>query len=113
MAEIDTTTGGLATPFCPREYRSVESFAPGTAPVTYCPIHSQMLGVPGMTPTPAQPPVGGGARGRGRAARGPHGGGPGDGRRGGDSGGGHGGLAAATAPEAPTARPATVPPPRP
>jgi penicillin-binding protein 1A len=55
VAEIDTASGGLATPFCPRENRYVESYAPGTAPVAYCPIHSQLLGVPGMTPTPPQP----------------------------------------------------------
>ena len=50
VAEIDSTTGYLATPFCPRPLRYVESFAPGTVPATYCPVHSQMLGVPGMTP---------------------------------------------------------------
>jgi len=54
-AEIDTSSGGLATPFCPREFRYVESYAPGTAPVAYCPVHSQLLGVPGMTPTPPSP----------------------------------------------------------
>jgi penicillin-binding protein 1A len=52
VAEIDSTTGFLATPFCPRPLRYVESFAPGTVPAAYCPVHSQMLGVPGMTPTP-------------------------------------------------------------
>jgi hypothetical protein len=52
VAEIDSTTGFLATPFCPRPLRYVESFAPGTVPATYCPVHSQMLGVPGMTPGP-------------------------------------------------------------
>ena len=52
VAEIDSTTGFLATPFCPTPLRYVESFAPGTVPTTYCPVHSQMLGVPGMTPSP-------------------------------------------------------------
>jgi len=52
VAEIDSTTGFLATPFCPRPLRYVESFAPGTVPATYCPVHSQLLGVPGMTPVP-------------------------------------------------------------
>ena len=33
----------------------MESYAPGTAPVAYCPLHSQLLGVPGMTPTTQQP----------------------------------------------------------
>ena len=52
-AEIDSTTGYLATPFCPKNLRYVESFAPGTAPVTYCPVHSQLLGIPGLSPGPA------------------------------------------------------------
>ncbi len=51
VAEIDSTTGYLATPFCPTALRYVESFAPGTVPAAYCPVHSQMLGVPGMTPS--------------------------------------------------------------
>jgi len=58
VAEIDSTTGFLATPFCPRPLRYVESFAPGTVPTTYCPVHSQMLGVPGMTPGASVAPVG-------------------------------------------------------
>ncbi|MCU0622161.1 MAG: hypothetical protein MUC69_11740, partial [Gemmatimonadales bacterium] len=62
VAEVDTTSGGLATPFCPREFRLVESYAPGTAPVAYCPAHSQLLGVPGMTPADGR--TGGGAEGR-------------------------------------------------
>jgi len=62
VAEIDSTTGFLATPFCPRPLRYVESFAPGTVPTTYCPVHSQMLGVPGMTPSPEGIP--GGAAGQ-------------------------------------------------
>ncbi|HEX5633304.1 MAG TPA: PBP1A family penicillin-binding protein, partial [Gemmatimonadales bacterium] len=55
VAEVDSSTGGLATPFCPREYRYVESYAPATAPQHYCPAHSQLLGIPGMTPGGAAP----------------------------------------------------------
>jgi penicillin-binding protein 1A len=47
-AEVDSSTGGLATPFCPREFRYVESYAPGTVPGQYCPSHSQLLGIPGL-----------------------------------------------------------------
>jgi penicillin-binding protein 1A len=91
VAEIDSTTGFLATPFCPRPLRYVESFAPGTVPTTYCPVHSQMLGVPGLspnsqaipgtsatsgTPLPAAPaaPAAPGAGGAGRPAGGAMGG---------------------------------------
>lgn len=38
--EIDRTTGFRATPFCPREYVELRSFAPGTEPKEYCPIHT-------------------------------------------------------------------------
>jgi penicillin-binding protein 1A len=114
VAEIDTSSGGLATPFCPREYRAVESYAPGTAPVAYCPIHSQLLGVPGMTPTPAQPPAvevqGDGAERP--AAR------TGEGQATGAAAAIPGAATAGSQgrprpPEAPSARPSAVPPPRP
>ncbi len=57
-AEVDSSTGGLATPFCPREYRYVESYAPGTVPAQYCPAHSQLLGIPGLDASraPAESP---------------------------------------------------------
>jgi penicillin-binding protein 1A len=60
VAEVDSSTGGLATPFCPTQYRYVESYAPGTQPQHYCPAHSQLLGIPGMTPTarPVEGPAG-------------------------------------------------------
>jgi penicillin-binding protein 1A len=114
VAEIDTSSGGLATPFCPREYRSVESYAPGTAPVAYCPIHSQLLGVPGMTPTPAQPPA---VEVHGDDAERP-GARTGEGKATGAAAAIPGAATAGSQarprlPEAPTARPTTVPPPRP
>jgi penicillin-binding protein 1A len=40
-AEIDNTTGYLATAFCPAEVHEIESFIPGTEPTEYCPIHAQ------------------------------------------------------------------------
>ncbi|HET7603366.1 MAG TPA: penicillin-binding transpeptidase domain-containing protein, partial [Gemmatimonadales bacterium] len=41
VAEIDNTTGYLATAFCPKEDHEIESFIPGTEPTQYCPIHTQ------------------------------------------------------------------------
>lgn len=49
VAEVDSTTGAIATPFCPRTDRYVESYIPGTEPRSYCPVHSQLLGLPGTT----------------------------------------------------------------
>ena len=37
-AEIDNTTGYLATAFCPAEVHEIESFIPGTEPTEYCPV---------------------------------------------------------------------------
>ncbi len=52
VAEVDSSTGAIATPFCPRTDRYVESYIPGTEPHTYCPVHSQLLGLPGTTTAP-------------------------------------------------------------
>ncbi len=43
VAEIDNTTGYLATAFCPPEVHYVESFIPGTEPTEYCPIHTSNI----------------------------------------------------------------------
>ena len=43
VAEIDNTTGYLATAFCPPETHYVESFIPGTEPTEYCPIHTSNI----------------------------------------------------------------------
>ncbi len=52
VAEIDETTGFLATPFCPTATKTIEYFLPGTVPAGYCPIHSGILGggqpIPGV-----------------------------------------------------------------
>lgn len=40
-AEVDNTTGYLATAFCPSEVHYIESFIPGTEPTQYCPVHTQ------------------------------------------------------------------------
>ena len=40
-AEVDNTTGFLATAFCPTEVHLIESFIPGTEPTQYCPVHTQ------------------------------------------------------------------------
>lgn len=39
-AEIDRTTGYLATPYCPRDQIGVEFYMPGTEPTQRCPVHS-------------------------------------------------------------------------
>jgi penicillin-binding protein 1A len=53
LAEIDKGTGGLATPLCPKDERYVESFIPGTEPTNYCPLHTNLFGLPGTTsPSP-------------------------------------------------------------
>ncbi|HET9152231.1 MAG TPA: PBP1A family penicillin-binding protein [Gemmatimonadales bacterium] len=70
-AEIDNTTGYLATAFCPAEVHEIESFIPGTEPTEYCPVHTQGIlspfgiGAPGaatqrdtLTARPAPPPAG-------------------------------------------------------
>jgi penicillin-binding protein 1A len=46
VAEIDNTTGYLATAFCPPEAHYVESFIPGTEPTEYCPIHTSNIFTP-------------------------------------------------------------------
>jgi penicillin-binding protein 1A len=53
LAEIDRESGGLATPLCPKDSRFVESFIPGTEPVNYCPLHTNLFGFPGSS-APAQ-----------------------------------------------------------
>jgi len=54
-AEVDNTTGYLATAFCPGEVHYIESFIPGTEPAEYCPVHTQGIftpfGIGGATPT--------------------------------------------------------------
>lgn len=40
-AEVDNTTGFLATAFCPTDVHLIESFIPGTEPTQYCPVHTQ------------------------------------------------------------------------
>jgi penicillin-binding protein 1A len=67
LAEIDRGTGGLATPLCPKESRYVESFLPGTEPSNYCPLHTNLFGLPNngsplnpgaqTTPAPAGVPA--------------------------------------------------------
>jgi penicillin-binding protein 1A len=53
VAEIDNTTGYLATAFCPAEDHEIESFIPGTEPTQYCPIHTQGILSPfGFGPPP-------------------------------------------------------------
>ncbi len=53
-AEIDNTTGYLATAFCPAEVHEIESFIPGTEPTEYCPVHSQGILSPfGFSAPPA------------------------------------------------------------
>jgi penicillin-binding protein 1A len=53
VAEIDNTTGYLATAFCPAEVHEIESFIPGTEPTEYCPLHSQGILSPfGFSPPP-------------------------------------------------------------
>jgi penicillin-binding protein 1A len=53
-AEVDNTTGYLATAFCPGEVHYIESFIPGTEPSEYCPVHTQGIftpfGIGGATP---------------------------------------------------------------
>jgi penicillin-binding protein 1A len=46
--EIDTTTGKLATPYCPASVRRWEYFAPNAVPTEYCPVHTG----PGAAPEP-------------------------------------------------------------
>ena len=55
-AEIDVSTGYLATAVCPKEVHYIESYIPGTEPAEYCPIHTRDLFNPFGTPTP--PPQG-------------------------------------------------------
>lgn len=56
VAEIDNTTGYLATALCPPEVHEIESFIPGTEPTEYCPIHARGIlnpfgfGAPAATP---------------------------------------------------------------
>ena len=57
-AEIDVSTGYLATAVCPKEVHYIESYIPGTEPAEYCPIHTRDLFNPFGTPTP--PPQGAG-----------------------------------------------------
>lgn len=38
-AAVDTETGKLAEPDCPREHVRIEYFLPGTQPLEYCPLH--------------------------------------------------------------------------
>ena len=57
LAEVDRESGGLATPFCPKEQRLIESYVPGTEPTTYCPLHSNLFGMPGTTAPPARTPA--------------------------------------------------------
>lgn len=45
-AEIDRSTGYLASPFCPSESRGVEYFLPGTEPFQRCPLHSRDTIIP-------------------------------------------------------------------
>ena len=45
-AEIDNTTGYLATAFCPTDVHYVESFIPGTEPTEYCPVHTSNIFTP-------------------------------------------------------------------
>ena len=52
-AEIDVSTGYLATAVCPKEVHYIESYIPGTEPAEYCPIHTRDLFNPFGTPTPA------------------------------------------------------------
>ncbi|HUJ15930.1 MAG TPA: transglycosylase domain-containing protein, partial [Thermoanaerobaculia bacterium] len=40
IASIDETSGGLATPMCPRNVVVEEAFKDGTQPTTPCPLHS-------------------------------------------------------------------------
>ena len=40
-AEIDKTTGYLASPTCPAAVRTVEYFLPGTEPFLRCPLHGR------------------------------------------------------------------------
>lgn len=40
-AEIDRTTGYLASPTCPSEVRAIEYYLPGTEPFLRCPLHSR------------------------------------------------------------------------
>ncbi len=42
--EIDQGTGGLSTPFCPRDQVGREYFFPGTEPTQRCPLHSPFRG---------------------------------------------------------------------
>ena len=55
-AEIDVSTGYLATAVCPKEVHYIESYIQGTEPAEYCPIHTRDLFNPFGTPTP--PPQG-------------------------------------------------------
>src|SRR4029079_6749953 len=48
MAETDETSGGLATPFCPKNTIVRDAFKEGTQPTIPCPLHS-----PAATPPPA------------------------------------------------------------
>lgn len=54
MATIDPTTGGIATPACPRAIAL--PFLLGTAPTQPCPVHGGLLAsVPPLFPPPAAP----------------------------------------------------------
>ena len=58
-AEIDVSTGYLATAVCPKEVHYIESYIPGTEPAEYCPIHTRDLFNPfGQFGTPVPPPQG-------------------------------------------------------
>jgi penicillin-binding protein 1A len=61
VLDIDKTTGYKATPFCPTDVHSIESFVSGTEPTLFCPIHSPFGVAGGATPMgggalPTQPP---------------------------------------------------------
>ncbi|MFL6247683.1 MAG: PBP1A family penicillin-binding protein [Thermoanaerobaculia bacterium] len=46
FAEIDETSGGLATPYCPRNVLVQEAFKEGTQPTHPCPTHSGAVPLP-------------------------------------------------------------------
>jgi membrane carboxypeptidase/penicillin-binding protein len=46
MAQMDETSGGLATPNCPQNLIVTDAFKAGTEPTTPCPIHSPQAAPP-------------------------------------------------------------------
>jgi penicillin-binding protein 1B len=46
FTEVDESSGGLVTPYCPRNVTVMEAFKSGTEPTHLCPIHSVVAPIP-------------------------------------------------------------------